>query len=77
MRRSMGGYLAPRAAAFEHRIKALIADGGVYDFHAVVAGRQMSPGIEAMLRMWRCACDLHLTKDSSGNGTVAPLAVTL
>ena len=32
---SMGGYLAPRAAAFEHRIKALIANGGVYDFHAL------------------------------------------
>lgn len=29
---SMGGYLAPRAAAFEPRIKALIANGGVYDF---------------------------------------------
>ncbi len=27
---SMGGYLAPRAAAFEHRIKACIADSGVY-----------------------------------------------
>lgn len=31
---SMGGYLAPRAAAFEHRIKACIANGGVFDFHA-------------------------------------------
>ena len=31
---SMGGYLAPRAAAFEPRIKALIANGGVYDFGA-------------------------------------------
>jgi esterase/lipase len=29
---SMGGYLAPRAAAFEPRIKILIANGGVYDF---------------------------------------------
>jgi alpha-beta hydrolase superfamily lysophospholipase len=29
---SMGGYLAPRAAAFEPRIAALIANGGVYDF---------------------------------------------
>lgn len=28
---SMGGYLAPRAAAFDHRLAALIADGGVYD----------------------------------------------
>lgn len=33
---SMGGYLAPRAAAFEPRIKALIANGGVYDFGAAV-----------------------------------------
>ncbi|MBU3187767.1 alpha/beta hydrolase family protein [Clostridium estertheticum] len=29
---SLGGYLAPRAAAFEHRIAACIANGGVYDF---------------------------------------------
>lgn len=29
---SMGGYLAPRAVAFEHRIKACIADGGIFDF---------------------------------------------
>jgi len=31
---SFGGYLAPRAAAFEKRIMACIANGGVYDFHA-------------------------------------------
>lgn len=29
---SMGGMLAPRAAAFEHRLKALLAIDGVYDF---------------------------------------------
>lgn len=29
---SFGGYLAPRAAAFEKRIAACIANGGVYDF---------------------------------------------
>jgi pimeloyl-ACP methyl ester carboxylesterase len=29
---SLGGYLAPRAAAFEHRLVACIANGGVYDF---------------------------------------------
>lgn len=28
---SLGGYFAPRAAAYDHRIAALIADGGVYD----------------------------------------------
>lgn len=33
---SMGGYLAPRAAAFESRIKVLIANGGVYDLGAAV-----------------------------------------
>lgn len=32
---SMGGYLAPRAAAFEHRIKACVANGGVYDISEV------------------------------------------
>lgn len=31
---SFGGYLAPRAAAFEHRIAALVANGGVYNFIA-------------------------------------------
>jgi len=31
---SLGGYLAPRAAAFEHRLSALIADDGVYDYGA-------------------------------------------
>ena len=30
---SLGGYFAPRAVAFEKRIKACIANGGVYDFH--------------------------------------------
>ncbi len=30
---SFGGYLAPRAAAFEKRIRLCIANGGVYDFH--------------------------------------------
>ncbi len=34
---SFGGYLAPRAVAYEHRIRACIVNGGVYDFHAVVA----------------------------------------
>jgi len=29
---SMGGYLAPRAAAFDRRIKACIANGGIFDF---------------------------------------------
>jgi len=31
---SFGGYLAPRAAAFEHRLAACVANGGVFDFLA-------------------------------------------
>ena len=31
---SFGGYLAPRAAAFERRLSACIANGGVFDFAA-------------------------------------------
>jgi alpha-beta hydrolase superfamily lysophospholipase len=33
---SFGGYLAPRAAAYEHRIAALIADSPIYDWHATL-----------------------------------------
>ena len=40
---SMGGYLAPRAAAFEHRLAALIADGGVYDIVGGTSQEQL-PG---------------------------------
>jgi dipeptidyl aminopeptidase/acylaminoacyl peptidase len=46
--RSMGGYLAPRAAAFEPRIKACIVDGGIYDFHEVSTARG-GPEIEKIL----------------------------
>jgi pimeloyl-ACP methyl ester carboxylesterase len=35
---SLGGYLVARAAAFEHRIAALILDDGIHDFHAAFAG---------------------------------------
>lgn len=37
---SLGGYLAPRAAAFEPRVKRLIAWGPMYDFFGCV-GRRM------------------------------------
>jgi pimeloyl-ACP methyl ester carboxylesterase len=35
---SLGGYLVTRAAAFEHRVAALILDDGIHDFHAAFAG---------------------------------------
>ena len=45
---SFGGYLAPRAVAFEHRIKACVADGGVYDFYAN-AIKKCPPNIKEIL----------------------------
>jgi len=35
---SLGGYLVARAAAFEHRVAALILDDGIHDFHAAFSG---------------------------------------
>ena len=35
---SLGGYLAPRAAAFEHRFAACICDDGIYDFGTAQLG---------------------------------------
>jgi esterase/lipase len=32
MGESLGGYLAPRAAAYEHRLAACVANGGIYSF---------------------------------------------
>ena len=45
---SFGGYLAPRAAAFDHRIAACIANGGVYDFNASVM-QKAPPNMEEIL----------------------------
>lgn len=35
---SLGGVLAPRAAAFEHRLAALVANDGLWDFGAALLG---------------------------------------
>ena len=43
---SLGGYLAPRAAAFEKRISALIANDGVYDYGVANLG-PIPPGQRA------------------------------
>ncbi len=40
---SLGGYLAPRAAAYEHRLAACIADCGSYDMYS--AALQRVPGV--------------------------------
>jgi pimeloyl-ACP methyl ester carboxylesterase len=51
---SLGGYLAARAAAFEHRLAATVLYDGVYDLHEVMAataGRAaaMPGGVEALM----------------------------
>lgn len=43
---SFGGYLVPRAMAFEKRIGFCIANGGVYDFHKTA---RLTPELEAMI----------------------------
>ena len=45
---SFGGYLAPRAVAFEHRIKVCVANGGVYDFYDNSI-KKSPPGTEKIL----------------------------
>ena len=51
---SLGGYLAARAAAFEHRIAACVLHDGVYDFHetaaaAIQAAAEVPGGLEAAM----------------------------
>ncbi len=45
---SMGGYLAPRAVAYEHRIAACVANGGVYSMYES-AIRNNPPDIDEIL----------------------------
>lgn len=40
---SLGGVLAPLAAAHEHRLRALIANGGLYSYYEIVRGRYPDP----------------------------------
>ncbi len=40
---SFGGYLAPRAAAFEHRLAAVVALDGLYDFGSTVLNELGAP----------------------------------
>ncbi|MEU2081272.1 alpha/beta fold hydrolase [Streptomyces albus] len=56
---SMGGVLAPRAAAFDHRIAALIAVDGVYDLGTMVTSAVPGDRAEAERRL-RAAHDPEL-----------------
>lgn len=56
---SMGGVLAPRAAAFEHRLAALIAVDGVYDL-GQISVRNIPGDREAAERLLRAESALEL-----------------
>lgn len=45
---SMGGYLAPRAVAYEHRITACVANGGLYSVYGSVMVNN-PPGLDGIL----------------------------
>jgi len=55
---SLGGYLAPRAAAFDHRLAACVADAGIYDIGEILmtqlrAGGDIPPSMtEPELHDW-------------------------
>jgi Alpha/beta hydrolase family len=53
--RSFGGYLAPRAASFEHRLAALVCDPAQPDMGARIpaglAGKVAAPVVKAQMRM--------------------------
>lgn len=53
---SLGGYLAPRAASKDKRIKILIANGGVYDpVEGIVQAFKIAPSKEAFVEMLKHA----------------------
>lgn len=61
---SLGGYLAPRAAAFEHRLKALVANPGVTDWGAVYEDQiaQIDPSLLDLLETDPAAFDTTITE---------------
>ncbi|MEU2871946.1 alpha/beta fold hydrolase [Streptomyces olivoreticuli] len=50
---SLGGYYAPRGASFEHRIKACVAWGGVWDYGAVWQRRWATRSTTTSVPFWQ------------------------
>lgn len=65
---SMGGYLAPRAAAFEPRIKALVANGGVYDLGATIFNA-LPPEFIALIDKDPAEFNKYMSEDMKKNPT--------
>lgn len=64
---SLGGYLAARAAAFEHRFRAAVFFDGVYDFHASLRNILPKEAIAAYDAGDRTKCDDIVSKKMLGN----------
>ena len=68
--RSFGGYLAPRAVAFEHRFAALVADPGQFDFWEFFMARvpqEMRPKMQEALKRDVPEVDSFLDKMMQGD----------
>ena len=53
---SLGGYYAPRAAAFEKRFAACVAWGAQWDYGVVTEGRMGGDASELSVSNWRTTC---------------------
>jgi dienelactone hydrolase len=52
MANSLGGYYAPRAAAFEKRFKCCVAHGAIFDYGEIAAKRLVGTGGELSVPSW-------------------------
>jgi pimeloyl-ACP methyl ester carboxylesterase len=66
--RSFGGYLGPRAAAFEPRIAALVADPGQYDFVSRMGSLFGKSGFAALGDQLQAVLDADPTVDAQLQG---------
>ncbi len=49
---SLGGYYAPRAAGFEHRLKCCVAWGAIWDYGPITEGRLSGSGTALSVSHW-------------------------
>jgi dienelactone hydrolase len=49
---SLGGYYAPRAAGFEHRLKCCVAWGAIWDYGPITEGRISGSGTALSVSHW-------------------------
>ena len=61
---SAGGYMAPRAAAHERRIKACVANSMIYDMYSVISKTPIPKirGLVKLLLQWKAPFQLNMVK---------------